>query len=197
MRSRRSRWMSGVGTVVLAGGLALADYGPTGTPAMAAPLVKEDPHMGVTQNWDKILPAATRFVVLPGFATTTNGAVRDNETGLVWEQSPYTESAIGWSSARNGCISKNVGGRNGWRLPSIPELTSLIDPSVSSGPKLPPGHPFINVSAVTYWSASTDASNSALAWLVYFEDGSVFPLDKTAGGPRAWCVRGGMNSDAY
>ena len=198
MQNRRSRWMSGVGAVVLAGGLPLADYGPGVTMAKAAPPAKEDPHVGVTQNWDKILPAATRFVVLPDFATNTNGAVRDNETGLVWEQSPFTTSAGGWNPARNACIAKNVGGRKGWRLPSIPELASLIDPSVLSGPLLPPGHPFNGVAPETYWSASTSAENPTLAWLVYFADGSVFPLDKVAGtGPKAWCVRGGMNSDAY
>src|ERR1700752_2287645 len=38
-----------------------------------------------TLRWDTVKPAATRFVVLSEFA---NAAVRDNETGLVWELSP-------------------------------------------------------------------------------------------------------------
>ena len=40
---------------------------------------------GVTQNWDKNLPSASRFTVLAAFG---NHAVRDNNTGLVWEQAP-------------------------------------------------------------------------------------------------------------
>ena len=51
-------------------------------PAVAAKPVSLDPQAGLPQNWDQVLPAATRFVVLQDFA---NAAVRDNETGLVWE----------------------------------------------------------------------------------------------------------------
>jgi hypothetical protein len=40
---------------------------------------------GVTQNWDKKLPNEARFTILADF---NNQAVRDNETGLVWERSP-------------------------------------------------------------------------------------------------------------
>jgi hypothetical protein len=40
--------------------------------------VKENALAGVTQNWDKNLPSASRFTVLPSF---NNEAVRDNNTG--------------------------------------------------------------------------------------------------------------------
>ena len=54
----------------------------------------------------------------------------DNNTGLVWEQSPVHDHAPPtWSEARTQCFDKNVGGTRGWRLPSVPELASLIDPS--------------------------------------------------------------------
>jgi hypothetical protein len=45
--------------------------------------VKDDALTGVTQNWDKNLPSASRFTVLANFG---GAAVRDNNTGLVWEQ---------------------------------------------------------------------------------------------------------------
>jgi len=82
---------------------------------------------GVPPNWDKALPATQRFVVLAAF---NNDAIRDNNTGLVWEKSPRTATAT-WNGARFTCINKNVGGQKGWRLPSIPDLASLIDPSVA------------------------------------------------------------------
>ncbi|TMQ31751.1 MAG: hypothetical protein E6K65_00240 [Nitrospirae bacterium] len=84
----RHRWGSRVGIVTLFGVLVLSVglvrlvfmAGSAG----AAPPVKEDALAGVTQNWDKVLPAAQRFTVLAAF---NNAAVRDNETGLMWEKS--------------------------------------------------------------------------------------------------------------
>jgi hypothetical protein len=148
-----------------------------------------------TPSWDQTLPAATRFIVLSNFA---GAAVLDRNTGLVWEKSPDTAFTL-WNSARFNCINKNVGGQKGWRLPSIPELASLIDPSVAPpGPTLPPGHPFLNVQSADYWSATTLAADPAGAWGVRFNTGNVGAFFKTNGNAvRDWCVRGGMNADAY
>ncbi len=83
-------------------------------------------------------------------------AVLDNGTGRVWEQSPDT-GAQSWIGALNHCYGRNVGGRMGWRLPTIEELASLVDPNNPGGvPFLPPGHPFDNVQS-GYWSATTVA----------------------------------------
>ena len=178
--------------VLVLGGLFLAGCGSGGdSPAVAQNAGVID-LSGVPPNWDKNLPAAQRFVVLAAF---NNDAVRDNETGLVWEKSPQTATHE-WSDARFACISKTVGNRKGWRLPSIPELTSLVDPSVSPGPTLPAGHPFTNVPSADYWSATTNAVNPSSAWDVGFNNGNVF----TDGKPsifRVWCVRGGMQADQY
>ena len=82
----------------------------------------------------------------------------------------------------------------------MPELASLVDPSVTPGPTLPPGHPFTTgttgVQRNKYWSATTYADNPALAWDVDFVDGSVEFSGKSAS-YQVWCVRGGMNADAY
>ena len=64
-----------VGVMVLSAGLVLVNYGGGITPAAAAAPVKDDPHAGVTKNWDKNLPSASRFT------TVFTGAVRDNNTG--------------------------------------------------------------------------------------------------------------------
>ena len=42
-----------------------------------------------------------------------------------------------------------VGGTKGWRLPSVAELASLVDPA-NSNPALPTGHPFSNVQSPFY-----------------------------------------------
>jgi hypothetical protein len=147
-----------------------------------------------TLRWDQALPAAQRFVILTAF---NSEAVLDKNTGLVWEKSPQTTGVL-WTEALNSCINKAVGGQKGWRLPSISELASLIDPSLPIGPTLPPGHLFLNIQLGVYWSASTTSENPTLAWLVNFLNGFVTNINKSGPGTaRPWCVRGGMNADTY
>jgi len=147
---------------------------------------------GLPPTWDKVLPAdnnvdpcnSSRFKCVMGGA-----AVRDNETGLVWEKEPSPTLQL-WPNARGFCATKTVGGRKGWRLSSIEELASLIDPSVPSpGPTLPPGHPFLNVQQDAYWAATTDANISTNAWGGDFNNGSVNAFIKTFT-LLVWCVRG-------
>lgn len=162
--------------------------------ASAAPTSKEDPHLSVTQNWDKNLPSSSRFTVL---ATFNSEAVRDNETGLVWEKSPQTLTAS-WVNARSQCANKIVGGRKGWRLPSITELASLIDLSiVGPSPALPSGHPFLNVQPDEYWSATTSADVSTAAWTVIFNTNGHVGGNGKLSLINLWCVRGPMNADTY
>src|SRR5262245_19606854 len=119
---------------VLSGFLCLLVGGLS--PVTAAPPPKETSQGTATQNWDRILPSASRFTVLAEFG---GAAVRDNETGLVWEQSPEVQRRSSLD-ARFTCAHnpRKVGGRKGWRLPSLPELGSLIDTSKTvPGPFLP------------------------------------------------------------
>jgi Protein of unknown function (DUF1566) len=146
----------------------------------------------LTQNWSKKLPSASRFTIMSAFG---GAAVRDDETGLVWEMTLETKE-VSWTDARAACADKNVDGRKGWRLPSIFELASLMDLSIREGPTLPVGHPFTNVQMDVYWSATTVADKPNSAWLVFFDTGKVAQGLKTITF-HAWCVRGGMNADQY
>ena len=148
-------------------------------------------------GWDQKLqctaPATCpRFIVLTDWSSQ---AVLDRETGLVREQSPDT-ATLQWGGAAFTCATKNVGGRKGWRLPSMDELASLIDPSVFPSLALPAGHPFTNVQAAPYWSATTVAVSTSSAWLVDFNLGSVFTNAKTSP-TYLWCVRGGGPLSEY
>ncbi len=98
---------------------------------------------------------------------------------------------------------KTVGNRKGWRLPTLQELASLIDPSVAA-PSLPAGHPFTNVQSSVgdfpplYWSATTSDANTVNAWTVEFNAfrnvGDVGASSKS-NGFFVWCVRGGQGVD--
>jgi len=218
---RRRFLVTSVGTLVL-GGLLLVSGGPGGTPAWAQNPTPQQQQLRLisdkldqvlaatkaasaeaestksssadnnqTLSWDKVLPESQRFVVLAVF---NSEAVLDKETGLVWEKSPQS-AAVSSSNARLACANKAVGGRKGWRLPALPELASLVDPTVAShGPTLPSGHPFLAVQSANYWSASAHADNATLIWGVGFSNGAALGVSK-AFDQRVWCVRRGMNAN--
>ena len=211
MRSRRSAWLSGLGAAVLIGGLILANYG-TGVPPAEATgsLTLVNPFKQIvdklneilaklnsggqegnhTLRWDQNLPAAQRFVVLASFA---NAAVLDKNTGLVWEQAPDA-TARTWPETIPYCVNKPVGGTRGWRLPSVAELASLIDPSLPA--PFVPGTVFTGVQSASYWSATTFAGDPTVAWFVFFRNDDVGITFKTLTF-HAWCVRGGMQESVY
>lgn len=153
-----------------------------------------------TPSWDQKLQCDTtstcpRFIVLSNWDSE---AVLDRETGLVWEQSPGI-TVHDWYSAQYVCMNKTVGGRKGLRLPTVQELSSLIDPSVPGTPKLPSGHPFSNVqfSNVTsslYWSATTYTDLATFAWVVTVYYGDVYNFFKDYK-LYVWCVRGGQGHE--
>lgn len=145
-------------------------------------------------TWSQKLQPAQRFeLVLDG------EAVLDRETGLVWEKSPTSDN-VDWYNAVYRCAQRVVGGREGWHLPTVEQLTSLVDQSVGGSPKLPAGHPFTVVQNPACWSATTYESNDtshSFAWGVEFSDGRPLPAVKSLEIYSTWCVRGGQSMDGH
>ncbi len=144
----------------------------------------------IPPTWSQDLPAAKRFELVLG-----GTGVLDKETGLVWEQSP--SGIFDWYSAATYCLEKTVANKKGWRLPTVEELASLVDPSVASpGPTLPSGHPFSNVYS-TFWSATTlQTGYGTTVYVVEFFNGNVGVAPKSSQG-YTWCVRGGQGYDGH
>lgn len=195
---------------LLVGGIlpGVAGAGTLEPPAAAVDGSGDPASTGATYPaWDKILPAndgvdschSSRFTcVMPATLGGTDfQAVRDNETGLVWEKSPDSDDDPGdrktWISAIFHCSNRTVGGRKGWHLPMREQLASLVDPS-NSNPALPTSHPFSNVQSSFYWSATTNAGSPARAWSVVFNDGGLGTGSKSST-TFVWCVRGGQSFD--
>ena len=195
MKSRSSKWVRSIGAVVLIGGLVMGTVLSLAATTQAGDPIDDPTRHPHLKSWSNVIPAARRFVVLADF---NNAAVLDRETGLVWERSPETKPRP-WDQAVSICTSLTTGGRKGWRLPSVHELASLIDPTVAtSGLFLPAGHPFTNVQqAAFYWSATTHANTPTDAWVVNFSNGDVDPDGGKTGTSQDWCVRGPMNADQY
>jgi hypothetical protein len=198
----KSRWGWRVSAVVLVGGLLVLGTGNVVTQAGERDddhnqrnpfhqiLDKLDQILAATTGaagqgnptlrWDTNHPSATRFT------TAFTGAVLDKNTGLVWEQAP--------AATAGNCLQKNVGGTLGWRLPSVPELASLIDPSLPA--PFVPASVFTGVQSTDYWSASSNAADPTTTWSVNFSSGNASPRSNTLNS-SIWCVRGGTNAAHY
>ena len=135
-------------------------------------------------TWHQILPAAQRFQLV-----MNDEAVLDRETGLVWQRSTDT-TKFNWNAVHTACYASVNGGRLGWKLPTIEELETLIDPT-QSHPALPDGHPFTNVKESYYWSSTTNASYPDKAWSVNFGNGYLL-VDSKDSNYYVRCVRGGQ-----
>jgi uncharacterized protein DUF1566 len=149
-------------------------------------------------SWDQTLRGTKRFVLVMPIEGHGFQAVLDRETGLVWQRVPVEPPAFDWLTARSFCRTEYTGGRQGWRLPSVEELSSLLDVTTASTAGLPAGHPFdLREGSRPFWSASVSDAEALQAYVVTFvgEQGNVlpgvrvYPKDYLL---RAWCVRGGQ-----
>ncbi len=122
-----------------------------------------------------------RFILMDGGETFL-----DLETRLIWEVNPT--GVMNWESAVDHCVYLDTGGHSDWRLPDIEELLSLVDYS-QSGPAVPPDFPGNIDNYWPYWAVTTLASNSGLAWYVYFPNGDS-RFEYKDRNRFAWCVRG-------
>ena len=163
----------------LPGLVGAGDLEPSGPPG---PTMKTLDQMPPT--WSQILPASERFEDVMG-----GDAVLDRETGLVWAKDANLYGYVDWHAAyhypRTSC---KIGGRKGWRLPTVEELSSLLDMSQPEVYKVPPGV-FNNVRDA-YWSITIDEHDSSMAWLVWMGMG-VVGHGSTDSNAYVWPVRGG------
>jgi len=132
----------------------------------------------------------------PRFTSITNGTditVLDTLTGLEWIQAPHSLSGNGssvvWNNAIDYCNNLNYAGHSDWYLPSRKELMSLVDYDHYDY-ALPAGHPFAGVQRnYHYWSSTSIASGTYLAWKVSMKFGYVSSVYK-ASSSYVWPVRG-------
>jgi len=162
MRDARSNRITGVALGLVALAVVMGDQAPTA--------------------WAETPPSSERFTLAMG-----GEAVKDNTTGLIWEQSPDLIHDV-WSASVARCPTKTVGGQKGWRAPSVKELKSLVDPS-QKDPALPQGHPFSNIKSAIYWSTTPSTSDDITAWQMSFFSGEAI-TDQKSGTRRVWCVLG-------
>ncbi len=96
--------------------------------------------------------------------------VIDNAMGLRWQddvdsvQKKWRDGII--YPAAEYCSALPLGGYTDWRLPSIQELSTLVDAS-QSNPSATEGI-FNHISSRNYWSSTINAHDTSNPWAVYF-----------------------------
>ncbi len=108
----------------------------------------------------------------PGqYSIPGDGTVHDTKTGLVWQQA-VAPGTYTWSQAGSYCGGLTLAG-TGWRLPSVKELMTLVDFTVTSGATID-ATAFPNTPAAWFWSSSPLAGSPSYAWYVDFSDGNTY-----------------------
>ena len=144
-------------------------------------------------EWEDHAPNPRFAIYDPGTpGEQEDDLVLDKETGLIWTRNAYVLGEVQiWINAMEFCYDLELGNLKGWRLATIEELLSLVDPRQANQPggALPIGHPFINTGLI--WSSTTYESNSSEAWWIYFHVATTVHSNKLDQQLGAWCVQGG------
>ncbi len=140
----------------------------------------------------------------PSFTDNNDGTVTDNNTGLIWQQkddnnSYYWHEATGTEDedynpdTLNICGDLYLGGFDDWRLPTIKELTDIVNYG-RHNPGIDTTY-FPDTNSSDYWTSTAKANDSSYVWYVYFSDGNVYFSSKTK---RKYvrCVRDGESYSA-
>jgi hypothetical protein len=108
-------------------------------------------------------------------AKTLNGVgvVIDYATGLMWQQMG-SATHMSWHTAREYVDFLNQeqhAGFSDWRLPTIEEFFSLLEPVEENGLYI---NPIFDTTQAFCWTADSTAGLPESAWYVRFDDGGVW-----------------------
>ena len=132
---------------------------------------------------------ATRFTV---GTDAESDCVTDNLTGLMWVKSPSsTNYAWRLGTSPNYTYPAQVAvdaynanyycGHNDWYLPTINDLSSLVNEGQANQATWLNTQGFSNVQTGGYWSSTEINSNSNMAWLIDYNAGNIYSSTKANG----------------
>lgn len=143
---------------------------------------------------------------IPRFSINVDTTVIDNLTGLVWAPdagTPTIGSCVGgmkdWQGALNyvACLNTNSYlGYTDWRLPNVNEVESLFNSGQANSAAWLNTQGFSNVLANYYWSSTTQAGFTQLAWVATFQNSNTDSGGlKSSASYYVWPVRTGEGID--
>lgn len=167
---------------------------------------------GVRYTWDRATQGfrqTSSCQAVEPWIDHEDGTTTDTRTGLMWEVLTETDNIYHYAWSADGRALPNgdaffdkVGTANGavgvckagycdWRVPTLDELLTILDPRDCGGPLDPcttiPGH----TAPGEYWSVTSSAASTVKAWIVDFGDANIDAVAKTAL-RRVRLVRGAM-----
>ena len=118
------------------------------------------------------------FITISVSVSLASDVFIDDTTGLMWQDNSaakYTKKD--WQGALSFCQKLHLAGHDDWRLPTIKELTGVVnlsqnDPTVTNGFKNVGGSGY-------YWSATADDESGEFAWIMNFKRGYEYNNYKT------------------
>jgi len=140
-----------------------------------------------------------------------DGTVTHSKTGLMWKQcsegatwaagsGPENRSCTAavtydWPTALTRAGTDNTATHTDWRLPTKAELRSIVETGCS-GPAINTTR-FPDTPSYYFWTSTPlDQGNAASAWVVFFDYGNDFNVNK-GNGNGVRLVRGGQSVDTF
>jgi hypothetical protein len=118
-----------------------------------------------------------------------NGIIKDKVTGLMWQQAT-APGTYDWQDALEYCENLQLANYTDWRLPTILELSTLVDSSIASpGPTIDTTY-FPGAGSSYYWSSTPLAEQPDGAWAVGFATGFIYHAYDSSETSSVRAVRG-------
>jgi hypothetical protein len=132
---------------------------------------------------------STYWVCAVNHTSASAGTFADDRTAnpTYWRQTVWTASAANlttpstmtWANSITNCEALEYAGYTDWRLPNLNELQSIANYGLAS-PAIN-GTYFPNTQSNYYWSGTTYANDTGVAWVVVFGSGAVYAVNKANG----------------
>jgi hypothetical protein len=127
------------------------------------------------------------------FTNNGDGTITDNVTRLMWQATPTSDSytrdeAIAYCATTLNSQAPALGGHVDWRLPTLVELTSIVDFGRPTPPAVDPTFTLVLMGSSLYWTATVWGPQPASFATVDFYDGRPNPVPPSGSG-HVRCVR--------